>query len=394
MSVMTVPNGSPPALLSPIPFVQPNLTEAEVHAVLTALQEKAIGGNGHYTQQVQRWLATYLGIPYALLTTSCTHALEMAMMVLDLGPGDEVILPSFAFVTAATAVMRQGARPVFAEIDETTFNLDPADVVRRITPRTKAIVAVHYAGQGCRMNELRQIAEAHRLYLIEDAAQAVGATYAGQPLGTLGDIGCYSFHSTKNVVAGEGGAFLTRNETFGRRAEIIREKGTNRSQFLRGEVDKYTWVDLGSSYVISDLLAALLYAQLQRLEAITAARRRIWWHYYHQMAHMEKAELLLRPGLDPQAQHNGHLYAFRVAEEQRDAVLHYLKAHGVGATFHFVPLHSSPYGIKHLGYQKADLPITERVSNSLIRLPLYPELTIDQSDYILTILEDSFTYAA
>lgn len=383
-----------------VPFIKPSLTKSEYETVLAALQEGNIGGNGQITLQVQAWLADYLQVQYALLTTSCSHALEMAMMTLDIGPGDEVILPSFAFVTAASAVARQRACPVFAEIDEATFNLDPQDVVRRITPRTKAIIVVHYAGLGCRMNELLAIADAHNLFLVEDAAQALGATYLGQPLGAYGHIGCFSFHSTKNVVAGEGGAFITNDETIARRAEIIREKGTNRSQFLRGEVDKYTWVDIGSSYVISDLLAALLYAQLQRLEGITQRRREIWWHYYHKMADMEAKGCLIRPGLDPNANHNGHIYAFRVPGDtqealcRRDALLNYMKERGVRATFHFVPLHSSPYGLNHLNYTRDDFPITERVAASLIRLPLYPELSEAQIDYVMDVLEDGLKNVA
>ena len=384
-----------------IPFVKPSLTQTEYDAVLAALQNGNIGGNSALSNKVQNWLSDYLQVKHTLLTTSCSHALEMSMMAAGIGPGDEVILPSFAFVTAASAVIRQGARPVFAEIDEATFNIDPVDVSRRITPQTRAIVAVHYAGLGCKMAELLSIAEAHNLILVEDAAQAIGATYLGRPLGTQGHMGCYSFHSTKNIVAGEGGAFVTNDDAISRRAEIIREKGTNRSQFLRGEVDKYTWVEVGSSFVISDLLAALLDAQLQRLDEITGARREIWWRYYHHMAGMETEGWVIRPGLDPQAEHNGHIYAFRVtgsspqaAGERRNVVLRYLKEHGVGATFHFVPLHSSPYGQKHLGYKPGDFPITERVSNSLIRLPLYPGLTPEQVDYVLDVLNDGLKYAS
>ncbi|MBN1994183.1 MAG: dTDP-4-amino-4,6-dideoxygalactose transaminase [Anaerolineae bacterium] len=381
-----------------IPFVKPSLTQVEYDAVLIALKEGAIGGNGRIGLQTQQWLADYLRVKHALLTTSCSHALEMAMMALNIGPGDEVILPSFAFVTAASAIVRQGARPVFAEIDETTFNIAPQDVKQRITSRSKAIVVVHYAGLGCKMAEILSIAQTHHLFVVEDAAQAIGASYMGQPLGTQGHIGCYSFHSTKNVVAGEGGAFVTNDEDIARKAEIVREKGTNRSQFLRGEVDKYTWVDLGSSYVISDLLAALLYAQLQRVNELTQARQKVWWRYYQQMADLETAGLIIRPGLDPQTEHNGHIYAFRVAGEaneaarRRNALLDYLKSRGVGATFHFIPLHSSPYGQERLGYKEGDFPITERVSASLVRLPLYPELSSEQVDYVLEVLNDGFKH--
>lgn len=383
-----------------IPFVKPDLSQYEYNIVLSALQQGAIGGNGQICAQAQRWLADYLQVKHALLTTSCSHALEVAMLALNLGPGDEVILPSFAFVTAASAVVRQGARPVFAEIDEATFNIDPADVARKITPCTKAVVLIHYAGIGCRLAELLAIAEKYNLVIIEDAAHAIGATYMGQPLGTQGHIGCYSFHSTKNIVAGEGGAFVTNDDNFSRRAEIICEKGTNRSQFLRGEADKYTWVDLGSSYVLSDLLAALLLAQLHRLDEITQARRTLWWHYYHQMAELEAKGLVIRPGLDPLAEHNGHIYAFRITENlrsgnglrntgnRRDELLAHLRKYGIGATFHFIPLHSSPYGQKYLGYKPGDFPVTERVSDSLIRLPLYPGLSLEQVDYILDVLAD------
>lgn len=375
-----------------IPFTKPVLNQLDIDHVTRALFSTDIGGNGKIGQQVQQWLSNYLPVDSALLTTSCSHALELAMMALDIGPGDEVILPSFSFVTAATAVIRQGARPVFAEIDELTFNLDPADVARRITPRTRAIVAVHYAGQGCKMDALLALAAEHNLYLVEDAAQAIGATYGGRPLGTFGHAGCFSFHSTKNIVCGEGGAFVTNNPAIARRAEIIREKGTNRSQFLRGEVDKYTWVDIGSSFVISDLLAALLFSQLQRLDEITRVRRSVWWRYYHEMAHLEQAGLIIRPGLDPQAEHNGHIYAFRVTgnEARRNAVLDFLKQRGIGATFHFVPLHSSPYGQKHLGYRPGDFPVTERVSRTLIRLPLYAGLTEEEVDFVLEGVHHAF----
>ncbi|MFN8454583.1 MAG: dTDP-4-amino-4,6-dideoxygalactose transaminase [Anaerolineae bacterium] len=383
-----------------IPFVKPDLSQQEYTMVLTALEQGAIGGNGQICAQTQRWLADYLQVKHVLLTTSCSHALEVAMLALNLGSGDEVILPSFAFVTAASAAVRQGARPVFADIDEATFNIDPADVVQHITPRTKALVLIHYAGIGCKMAELMAIAEKYNLVIIEDAAHAIGATYMRQPLGTQGHMGCYSFHSTKNIVAGEGGAFVTNDDNFARRAEIICEKGTNRSQFLRGEVDKYTWVDLGSSYVLSDLLAALLLAQLRRLDEITQARRALWWRYYHQMAQLEAEGLVIRPGLDHLAEHNGHIYAFRLTghtsqqdiRSQRDLVLAHLKKSGIGATFHFVPLHSSPYGQKYLGYKPGDFPITERVSDSLIRLPLYPGLSPEQVDYILDVLADGLQH--
>jgi dTDP-4-amino-4,6-dideoxygalactose transaminase len=374
-----------------IPFTHPEVNQLEIDRVVEILRSGAVGGNGPVTDQVQDQLRQLVGARHALLTTSCSHALELAMMALDIGPGDEVILPSFAFVTAATSVVRQGARPVFAEILESTFNLDPDDVARRITPRTRAIIPVHYAGHGCRMNELMALARRHGLWVVEDAAQAIGASYDGRPLGTIGHIGCYSFHVTKNVIAGEGGAFLTDDDAIARRAEIIREKGTNRSAFLRGEVDKYTWVDIGSSFVPSDLLAALLGAQLTRLGEITRRRVELWWQYHNGLADLEAVGLVIRPHLDPKAEINGHIYALRVAPDIRDRVVDALKARGIGATFHFVPLHSSPYGQKMLGYRPDDLPITERVALSLIRLPLHTQLTSSDVDFILEQLEQVLT---
>jgi dTDP-4-amino-4,6-dideoxygalactose transaminase len=370
-----------------IRFVQPDLTNEDIQAVVAALRANHLGGNGAVGQRVQAQLRGLIGTRHALLTTSCSHALEMAMMALDIGAGDEVIVPSFAFVTAASAIVRQGARPVFAEIDEFTFNLDSDDVARRITRRTRAVVCVHYAGQGCRMDELMALARRHDLYVVEDAAQAIGAGYGGRPLGTFGHAGCFSFHITKNIIAGEGGAFVTGDDDIARRAEIIREKGTNRSAFLRGEVDKYSWVDVGSSFVPSDLLAALLGSQLARLEEITQHRVELWYGYYEGMARLEETGLVIRPGLDPQAEINGHIYAFRVAPGIRDRVIEGLKARGIESTFHFVPLHSSPYAQKAFGCHRDDLPVTERVAASLIRLPLHTQLSVDDIEFILEQLE-------
>jgi dTDP-4-amino-4,6-dideoxygalactose transaminase len=374
-----------------IPFTQPDIDQTDIGRVVELLRDGAIGSNGRVTHRVQADLCKILGVRHTLLVTSCSHALELAMMVLGIGSGDEVILPSFAFVTAATAVIRQGARPVFGEIDEASFNLDPDDVAARITPRTRGIIVVHYAGQGHRINELLALARQHGLWVVEDAAQAIGAKYAGRQLGTLGDIGCYSFHVTKNIIAGEGGAFVTDDDAMGQRAEILREKGTNRSAYLRGEVDKYTWVDVGSSFIPSELLAALLGSQLCRLEEITRRRRALWYAYYDGMAQLERDGWLTRPTLDPQADINGHIYAFRVAPEIRDAVIDALKARGIQATFHFVPLHSSPYGQNQLGYRPGDLPVTEGVAASLIRLPLHTHLSETDVDFILGQLEDILT---
>jgi dTDP-4-amino-4,6-dideoxygalactose transaminase len=308
------------------------------------------------------------------------------MMVMDIGPGDEVIMPSFNFVSSANAVVRQGARPVFADIDMGTFNLDPEQIEARITPATRGIVPVHYAGQGCHMDVINELAHAHNLWVVEDAAQGVGALYDGQYLGTIGNAGCYSFHVTKNIICGEGGAFLTNDDELARRAEIVSEKGTNRSAFLRGEVDKYTWVDVGSSFIISDLLAALALAQLERVEEITARRVTIWQRYYDELGPLSETGKIILPKLDPKATINGHIFAFCTADPQRrDELLQGLKEKGIGATFHYVPLHSSPFARRHFD-EIPSLPVTDLVSASLVRLPIYPDLTDEEQTYIIETL--------
>lgn len=371
----------------PVPFTMPSISAAEREAVLLALDAGALGGNGPIGTELQRELAQMLGVESVLLTTSCSHAMEMAAMALGLGPGDEVIMPSFTFVTTASSIAREGARPVFVEIDERTLNVDPNWIEASITPRTKAIFVVHYAGQGCAMNEIMDIANRHGIPVIEDAAQGLGASYDGQPLGTIGDIGCFSFHVTKNIVGGEAGAFVTNDPDIALRAEIIREKGTNRSQFLRGEVDKYTWVDLGSSFVPTDLVAALIRAQMSRMDELHDKRRKLWERYQESLAELEIRGKLRRPCIDPKAETNWHLYGFTLADEDiQEAVLDGFRKRGIGATFHFVPLHSSPYAMKRWDYRASDLPITERVARSLIRLPLFPDMTDAQQDYVISSL--------
>ena len=374
-----------------IPFCRPFLGLAERLAVLRVLDSGQMGGNGPVCLELETLIENRFGARCALLTSSCSNALEMAAMALNLGPGDEVILPSFSFVTAATSAVRQGARPVFAEIDEKTFNLDPKDAERRITPRTRAIICVHYAGQGCDMDALTVLALRHNLAIIEDAAQGVGAQFNGRFLGTIGSIGCYSFHVTKNIICGEGGAFITNDPAIARKAEIIREKGTDRSRFLRGEVDKYTWVDQGSSFVLSDLLAAVALAQFSRLEEMQELRGRIWWRYQSDLTGLANKGDIILPVIDGRAEPNWHIYAFRVCDAgRRDQVLKQLKERGINATFHFVPLHSSPYGRNVLGYHPEDLPVTERVSASLIRLPIYPDLSQEDQKYVVETLYSIF----
>lgn len=372
-----------------IPFVKAYVGEEEKAAVLRAVESGALGGNGPIGAQLQGRLRELLGVRHVLLTTSCSHAMEMAAMALRLRPGDEVIMPSFTFVTTASSVAREGARPVFVDIDEATFNIAPAQIEAHITPRTRAIMPVHYAGQGCAMEEIMDVAQRHNLYVVEDAAQGLWAKYDGHYLGTIGHAGCFSFHVTKNIVCGEGGAFVTNDDAIAERAEIIREKGTNRSRFLRGEVDKYTWVDLGSSFVPSDLLAAVCLAQLDKLDEIHQMRRFVWQRYQEGLEDLEARGRVIRPYVDPKAEMNWHIYAFRVADAAwRDEVLAELRRRGIGATFHYVPLHSSPYAQERWGYRRRDLPVTERVAASLVRLPIYPALGSDDQDYIIDVLHE------
>jgi len=374
-----------------IPFYKPCFGEEEKEIALHVLEQGALGGNGYYTSVLRQTMQTLFGVGHVVATTSASDALELAMMALDVRPGDEVILPSFTFVSTANAIIRQGGRPVFVDIEPDTWNIDPDEIERHITPATHGIVLVHYAGQGCAMERIGEIARAHGLWVVEDAAQAVGARYAGRYLGTFGDAGCYSFHITKNVTCGEGGALLTNDETLARHAEIIAEKGTNRAAFLRGEVDKYTWVDLGSSFILSDLLAALITEQLKKMDDINRRRIAIWERYHAELADLEAWGRIVRPVMRPAAEHNGHIYAFLCTEvERRDGVLAALKEHGIGATFHYIPLHSSPYARRH-GLYAEDLPVTERVSASLVRLPLYPELTAEDQTYVIEWVYEALT---
>jgi len=377
--------------ISSIPSHRSDISETEINAVVAALQAGHLTGDGPVTKRVQTQLRELTGAKHVLLTTSGTHAIELALMAAGIGPGDEVILPSFTFSSTANAVVLQGARPVFAEVEMPTLTLDPNDVERRITPRTKAILPVHYAGVAARMEALLDIATRHHLSVIEDAAQGVGATYNGQPLGTLGLAGCYSFHGTKNFTCGEGGALITNDETLARRAEIMREKGTNRQAFFRGEVDKYTWVDRGSSFVLSDVLAALLGAQLSRIAELTAQRRAIHDHYQASLLPLAQAGQLTLPVIPETCQSNYHLY-FVLARtlDERNRLLHELKQQGIGATFHYVPLHSSPYGRQGLGCED-ELPVTEDVSARLLRLPLYPALQASDVERVIAAVQTSLS---
>jgi dTDP-4-amino-4,6-dideoxygalactose transaminase len=357
-----------------IPFNEPVTGDDEIEAARAALESGTIRGDGPVSQRVQEKMETWLGIDHVFLTTSCTHALEMAMIVLDIGPEDEVIMPSFNFVSSANAVVLRGATPVFAEIKPDTLNLDIEDVKQKITPRTTAIIPVHYAGVSCDMDALLELAETHDLHVVEDAAQGVDAYYKDRPLGTMGDIGCYSFHETKNITCGEGGAFLTDSEELARKAELVREKGTNRSAFIRGEVDKYTWVSEGSSYIQSDILASVLEAQLKKRDQIRRRRKTVWEAYWNALSPLTENIPLHLPHIPDNRRPNYHIFFFRVeTASQRNQVLDALKQHGIDATFHYIPLHSSPFGQQYVSDDES-LPTTTHCSETLIRLPLHPKL--------------------
>ncbi|MDX1931416.1 MAG: dTDP-4-amino-4,6-dideoxygalactose transaminase [Capsulimonadales bacterium] len=368
-----------------IPFSAPTIGPDEKSAWEKGLFG-SLSGNGANCREAEAILRQRTAVPYALLTSSCTHALEIALMAMDLKPDDEIILPSFTFTSTANVVLRQGARPVFVDIDPRTFNIDPEKIREALTPRTRCLLPVHYAGQGCDMDEILRIARENGLYVLEDAAQAVGATWNDQPLGTFGDVGCFSFHATKNIVCGEGGAFLTRNDALARKAEIIREKGTNRAAFLRGEVDKYTWIGLGNSFILPDPLAALLKVQLERMEEINGARLTIWNRYFAGTRHLEEYGLVRRPYFHPKASNNAHIFGLLIENGRRDEVLARMRKWGVEATFHYVPLHSSPYMQEYFGDAVPHLPITDHVSASLLRLPLSANMTEEDTDYVLEAL--------
>ncbi len=365
-----------------IPFSRPFVAGTEIGYVEQAVAEGGLASGGPFTERCERWLAERTGARRALLSHSGTGALEAAMMLAQLGPGDEAIMPSFAYPTMATAAVRQGATPVFVDIDPETLNLDPACVEAAVGPRTRAIVAVHYGGVGCAMEELLRIARGAGATLVEDAAHCLLASYGDRALGSIGDLGTLSFHHTKNLTSGEGGALLVNDPELGERAEVIWEKGTDRKRFERGEIDRYTWVDVGSSFAASELTAAFLWGQLEVAEQVTAERRAIWDRYHESFAGLEAEGLARRPAVPEHCRHNGHVYYLIVSEGARDAVLRELQAQGIGACFHYVPLHSSPGG-RRLGRAAGDLPHTDRLSRSLLRLPLWAGLEAEGVDRVI-----------
>ena len=366
-----------------IPFNKPYLSGKEFLYMKDAINRKKISGDGFYSKKVHEFIENKFTTKKALFVCSGTAALDMSAILIDLKPGDEVIMPSYTFVSTANAVLLRNAKIVFSEIEPDTLNIDPLDVENKITEKTKAIYPVHYAGVSCKMDEIKKIADENNLIIVEDAAQGVNAKYKNKYLGTLGSIGCYSFHETKNYICGEGGAILINKEEYQERAEIIREKGTNRNKFFRGEIDKYTWVDIGSSYIGSDLLAAYLWAQFEKLEEIQQRRKTIYNRYYYGLTDLEEEGLLRLPTIPSYSKSNFHMFYIILKNESlRNKLLNHLKQLKIDAVFHYIPLHLSPMGIK-LGYSKGDFPITEDLSNRLVRLPMYYELSDSEIDYII-----------
>jgi len=371
-----------------IPFNRPTLTGKEIDYIRDAIESGHASGDGPYTKKCQAFLERELGVHKVLLTTSCTHALEMVAFLLNIQPGDEVIVPSFTFVTTVNAFVIRGARPVFIDIHPDTLNLDESQLERLVTPRTKAIVPVHYAGVGCEMDVIMAIARQQDISVIEDNAHGLFGKYKGKLLGTFGALATQSFHETKNISCGEGGALLINDRQYIERAEIIREKGTNRSRFFRGQVDKYTWVDVGSSYLPSDILAAFLYAQLETYHGIQSIRRQIWERYYQALQSWAKEKGVRLPFIPQGVEQSYHMFYLLMPSLQlRQNLIAHLKSNVILSVFHYVPLHLSDMG-RNFGGKAGDCPVTEDVSDRLLRLPFYNALNEgDQSRVIEAILE-------
>ena len=374
-----------------IPFNKPCMVGNELAYIAQAIQAGHISGDGKFTRQCHAWLESFLGVHKALLTTSCTHALEMAAFLLDIQPGDEVIIPSFTFVSTVNAFVIRGAHPVFIDIRPDTLNLDENQLERLITPRTRAIVVVHYAGVGCEMDKIMKIARQHGLPVIEDNAHGLFGKYRGQYLGTFGSQATQSFHETKNITCGEGGALLINDPRYSERAEILREKGTNRSRFFRGQVDKYTWVDLGSSYLPSEILSAYLFAQLENYKRIQTRRKMIWEYYQLYLAAWANANDIQLPTVPAHCEQPYHMfYLLLPSLEKRQALIEHLKANGILSVFHYLPLHLSDMG-RQFGGKPGDCPVTEDISDRLLRLPFYYELTESEQSLVVETISDFST---
>jgi dTDP-4-amino-4,6-dideoxygalactose transaminase len=369
-----------------IPFHRPLYDQQDEQALLSSFRSGKIVGDGEQTTRASTRLAALLKVPHVLLTPSCSHALELALLTLRLQPGDEIIVPSFTFVSSTNCVLRAGGRVVFADITSDTLTLDPADVARKITPRTRAIMPVVYAGVSADMDALSKLTGGRGIEIIEDAAQGLGASYQNRPVGTVGAMGCFSFHETKNVSTGEGGAFITTSNQYMTLAEILREKGTNRKQFMQGLVDKYTWVDVGSSYLPPDLTGALLCSQLDKMEAIQRRREEIYLRYMNELAPLCERGSITLPTIPAGVQSNYHIFWLLLKDERtRNRAISFFRERGIGAAFHYLPLHLSPVG-RTLGGSPGDCPVTESVSERLLRLPIYPSLTADEQSRVIAAL--------
>lgn len=365
-----------------ISFNVPPFTGNEMKYIEQAVEAQKICGDGRFTKQCNAWIEEKTGCKKALLTTSCTHATELAALLTDMKEGDEVIMPSYTFCSTADAFVVRGATPVFVDIRPDTMNIDEKKIEEAITPKTKAIVPVHYAGVGCEMDEIMDIAKRHNLIVIEDAAQGIMSTYKGKPLGAIGDFGCFSFHETKNFSMGEGGAILMQDEKYFENAEIFREKGTDRSKFFRGQVDKYRWQNFGSSYLPSDMNAAYLWAQLEMAEEITDARMSRWNQYKELLSDLERDGKITLPFIPEYCEHNAHMFYIKTKDlDERTRLIDYLKKNDILAVFHYVPLHSAPAGIKYCRFHGDDVYTTAE-SDRLVRLPMYYKLTEDEVSYI------------
>ncbi len=370
-----------------VPFNRPSTVGREFEYLSDAIRRGQLAGDGYYTGLCSEKITQLTSAPKALLTHSCTAALEMAAILCDLGPGDEVIMPSFTFVSTANAVALRGAIPVFVDIDAKTLNLDPICVRAALSSRTKAIFAVHYAGFPADMDALAAIARENKLFLVEDAAQALGSSYKGRSAGSLGDMAAFSFHETKNVISGEGGALTINRPELIERAEIIREKGTDRSRFLRDQVDKYTWVDIGSSFLPGELVASFLYAQLEQVETIKTRRLSMFNHYMSAFSDLAEWHGIGLPTIPPDTEGNGHMFYLMMHDQaHRDKLIAYMRKRGINAVFHYIPLHSSPAGRRY-GLSAGELPITDDVASRLVRLPLYYALEDQITDVIAAVSE-------
>ncbi len=373
-----------------IDFNVPTLVGCELEYIAQAFDRRHTSGDGHFSKSSQALLERVLGVQKALLTTSCTHALEMAALLLDIQPGDEVIVPSFTFVSTVNAFVLRGANPVFIDVRPDTLNLDETQLERLISPRTKAILPVHYAGVGCEMDTIMEIANRHHIPVVEDNAHGLFGKYKGKYLGTFGCMATQSFHETKNISCGEGGAILINDPELVERAEIVREKGTNRSRFFRGMVDKYTWVDVGSSYLSSDILAAVLFAQLEHREQIQRERQQVWEFYDQQLRPWACDRDVQLPAVPPECEQSYHMYSIVLPSlEVRTELMRYLRERGIISVFHYQPLHLSEMGVK-FGGKPGDCPVTESVSDRLLRLPFFNRLTIEQQATVVEALKKFF----